>query len=450
MTTIQDGARLFEYESRGWTLKPQQIAVGDALDERKGTTAVLMPRRSAKTESVLIWTFAMMEQNPGLKVAFTMATTREAARAKFLADVLPILEHLADVRDDVHLLRGAGYESARMNGSTFAVLAPSDKAFRSKAFDIVIVDESGASDPLKIDDLLSAMLPTLDTSPLGMLILMGTAGDYRDGNLLWDALHDPDAAVVDYSLGDAVDMERLTEWAYVSEMLVANHPGVGTLTTVDRIKRNWQLMKPERFAREYLGSWGDTTHAGVFSADQWNGLYLPGALPTPPRRFALAVSATESSAAIVAAWREHGEGRLLLLDHRAGRGWLPTTARDLARRYRVPVVVDPRASMVMADVAQRLEQLRPAPTVERQDYEDVAAAHERIVEDVHGGHVRHYGQQALTDAFLTARKTQMGGKWKFGRSNDEEDITCAQAATLALRYFDSRGRSWQFIESVAV
>jgi hypothetical protein len=320
----------------------------------------------------------------------------------------------------------------------FSIVAPSDKAFRSKKFDIIIVDEAGAADAELVEQLLGAALPTLDTSELGMFILMGTAGEYRAGNLLWDALHDEDTAVVDHGAGDLIELERMGDWAYVRGMLEQHHPGVGTLTTVERLKRNWSLLGAEKFAREYFNLWGDKGNAhGVFKRDEWDGLYLPGDLPTPPRRFALAVAATEQSGSIVAAWREDGEARLLVLDGRAGRAWLPTAARDLARRYRVPVVVDPRASMVMADVAQRLEQLRPAPRVERQDYEAVAAAHERMVEEIRGGRVRHFGQDVLTGAALAVRKVQMGGKWKFGRQSEDFDITAMQAATLALRFYDS-------------
>lgn len=437
MTTIEDGARLFRYESRGWTLKPQQILVGDCLDRRAPVSAIEMPRRTAKTESVLLWVFAMMEAMPGIQVAFTMATTRDAARKKFMADVVPILEPLVDARDDMRLWRGAGYEGVQLGPSMFSVVAPNDRAFRSKKFDIIIVDEAGAADPDIVESLLSAALPTMDTSELGMLVLMGTAGEYRAGNLLYDALHDPGTATVRYGAGDLIELQRMTDWDYVEAMLNEHHPGVGTLTTTERLRRNLSLLGPEKFAREYFNLWGDKGNAaGIFKSDEWHSLALEGPLPLPPKRFAIAVAATEDYASIVAAWREHGEGRVLLLDHRAGRTWLPVAAKDLAKRYRVPVVIDPRASTVMADVVQRIEQLRPAPRVERQDYEDVAAAHERIVEEIKGGRVRHWNQEELTSAFLTVRRQQMGGRWKFGRPDESADITAAQAATLALRYFD--------------
>jgi hypothetical protein len=287
-----------------------------------------------------------------------------------------------------------------------------------------------------------------------MVIVMGTAGEYRAGNLLWDALHDPDASVVDHSGGDFIDVERLSDWGYASTMLEMHHVGLRSgLTTHARLKRNWSLLTPERFAREYLGVWGTAGgEGGEFTADQWAALYLPGELPDPPRRFALGVAASDDAAAIVAAWRENdGSARLLLIDSRASRTWLPGAARDLARRYRVPVVLDPRASQTLADVKQRLEQLRPAPRLAVQDYEDVGAAHERIVREIDEGNVRHWGQQPLTDAFLAVRRQQMGAKWKFGRITEGADITPAQAATLALRYFDAQPRAVRgTVEAVAV
>jgi hypothetical protein len=107
--------------------------------------------------------------------------------------------------------------------------------------------------------------------------------------------------------------------------------------------------------------------------------------------------------------------------------------------------------MVMADVKQRLEQLRPQPVVVEPTFEDVAAAHERMVEDVHEGRVRHFGQDALTAGFLTVTKSRMGNRWKYGRLNDDDDITAAQAATLALRQFDSMPRTARgTLQAVAV
>jgi hypothetical protein len=403
---------------------------------------------------VLLWLFATMDDIPGLRIAFTMATTREAARAKFMADILPIMEDFAELRGDVHLLKGAGYERIEFNRSVFQVVAPSDKSFRSKEFDIIVIDEAGEAAPEFKDDVLPAALPTMDTSSIGMLILMGTAGHYRAGNLLWDALADPDASVVNHSSGDDIDVSALADWDYASAMLEQYHVGLRTgLTTLPRLKRNWALLTPDAFAREYLNVWGDAGGAGgLFSKDAWAALWLPGDLPSPPRRFALAIAASEDNGSIVAAWRdEHGEARLLLLEHREGRAWLPSASRDLARRYRVPVVLDPRASQVMADVKQRVEQLRPAPRVEVQDYEDVAAAHERMVAEVEAGTVRHYAQQPLTDAFLRVKRMQMGARWKFGRIHEADDITAAQAATLALRYYDANPRAMrETIAAVAV
>jgi hypothetical protein len=69
MNAIERGAELFAYEARGRTVKPQQLEVGNALDRLAPMTAITMSRRTAKTESVLLWLFATMEAIPGLRIA---------------------------------------------------------------------------------------------------------------------------------------------------------------------------------------------------------------------------------------------------------------------------------------------------------------------------------------------------------------------------------------------
>jgi hypothetical protein len=407
-----------------------------------------MPRRSTKTTSIFAWITGMCLLHKGWQVAYTAATTGKSARDRFVKEILPEAERAQKDGAPIQIRKGAGQERIIFdNGSLLQVLAPLGNEFRGQAFDAVVVDEAGEADTLAGGELLAAILPTLATSKYGMLIVTGTAGEYRGGNLLWDSLEAGragKAAMVDYSYGDAVDTEQLGDWSYVAPLLEKYHPSVGTLTTLERLELSWSMMDPHMFAREYLGVWGDKGGVGgIFDRAQWDALYLPGELPTPPRRFALAVAATEQSGSIVAAWREDGEARLLVLDGRPGRAWLPTAARDIARRYRIPVVVDPNvlSSSVMPDVVQRLEQLSPPPRVERQGYEDVAAAHERMVEEIRGARIRHYGQESLTSAFLSVRRVQMGGKWKFGRQSEEFDITAAQAAALALRYYDANVRT---------
>ena len=74
-----------------------------------------------------------------------------------------------------------------------------------------------------------------------------------------------------------------------------------------------------------------------------------------------------------------------------------------------------------------------------------------MVLEIERGTVRHYGQQPMTDAFLRVKRMQMGAKWKFGRISESDDITAAQAATLALRFFDAQPRAVRgTIEAVAV
>jgi hypothetical protein len=454
---LERGSELLGFD----TIKPQQYAVASVLDARHENTGITMERRTSKTTSILSWLVGMCDLNPGLQVAYTMATTGKSARDRFVKVLAPPLERAARDGAPLHVRRAAGQERiVWANGSLLQVLAMSGQEFRSQEFDIVCIDEAGESQPDESEDALAAVLPTLGTSELGMLILAGTAGQYRVGNMLWDVLEMGRAGaggILEYAMPDDTDVGLLRDWATAVPLLERWHPGIGTLTTLDRLHRDWLLMKasadPSHFAAEYGGIWGNRSGAGgLFTADQLAGLYLHAdRLPEPPRRFALAASASDTHGSIVAAWREDGEGRLLVLAHRPGRAWLPIVARDFSRRYRVPVVVDPQASQVMQDVKQALEQLRPAARVAVQTYEDVGAAHERMKLEIEKATIRHYGQDALVDALVKVKRQQMGAKWKFGRVSDEDDITAAQAATLALRYYDAMPRAVRgSIEAVAV
>jgi hypothetical protein len=426
------------------SLKPQQYELASVLDAMHGESGVLMPRRSSKSLTILMWLLGLCELEEGVQLAYTSATTGKAARDRYVKELLPYLMRMQTAGYPLTARRASGQERVEFrNGSLLQILAPLGDEFRSQAFDVVVIDEAGEAEPEKSDDLLGAALPTLDTSDRGQWIVAGTAGDYREGNLLWDQLERGRAGaggILEYAVPQDIDVDTLSDWKVVEELLHSMHPGVGTLTTMDAMRRSFGLMKPLQFAREYLGVWGHMGGAGgIFDATEWGALGTRVAsLPAPPERFSLAVSASDSAASIVAAWRVQGIAHLLLIDHREGRGWVPQRARELAKKYRVPVVLDPQESTVMRDVKQSLEQLRTR--VEVQTYEDVAAAHERIVLEYKHGRLTHYQQQPLTDAFLGVRRVQMGARWKFG-AIAEADVTAARAATLAVRFFDSTPRA---------
>lgn len=439
---LEAGTRLLMLADRGRGILDQQRNVAAVLDAHHTTTAIELPRRSTKSYSVLAWAVGMCALRPTIQIAYTAATTGKAARDRFtkeLADPLSIGQHSAGLR----VRRAGGTERiVWRNGSLLQIVAPKESEFRSQDYDVVIVDEAMGRSGAESDELIAAILPTLDTSPLGMLVLAGTAGRQREGNPLWDALEAGrrgDGGILEYAVPAEPAVEDLRDWSIVAELLRRHHPGVGTLTTLDRLKRNYDLMDSQLFAAEYLGVWGRAGHgAGIIGATEWAALYLEGDLPIPPKRFALAlqVSPNQSHAAIVAAWREDGEGRLLVLGHRDGVAWAPVVARDLARRYRLPVVMDPFGA-ASGDVYRRLGELRPAPRLEPQSTGEVASAHARLLDEIRAGRVRHWGQQALTDAALSVRKRTMGESWRFGRAGEDDDVTALQAGALALRFYDA-------------
>src|SRR6187402_361899 len=97
------------------------------------------------------------------------------------------------------------------------------------------------------------------------------------------------------------------QWELTEPLIRAHHPGVHSgLTPMDAILDNWRNMKPDRFAREYLGVFGRASVTSLIRPEEWEAGLDAGALPSPPAhfRFALSVGHEGNSWAIVAAWRD--------------------------------------------------------------------------------------------------------------------------------------------------
>jgi hypothetical protein len=438
------GAHALGLIGRRFTLKPQQLLVADVLDAGNRVTSMLMPRRSSKTTSILAWAIGRALTREDYRIGWTLATTGKAARDIYAKDVVPMLDRVfpPDENAPFRIRRAAGQERIEFaNGSVFQVLAPRSDDFRGNAFDVVIVDEAGEAAPDQGEELFAALLPTLDTRLDAQIVVAGTAGAYRRGNLLWDALDDARrgfGGILEYALPDTLTADDIETWEHVAPLIAAVHPGVGTLTSLDSLELNWRKMRPDLFLREYGGIFGDLgATSGIIRAAQWEAALIPGPFPEPPKHFALAIAASPSqqSAAIVAAWREDGEGRLLLLDHREGTRWLAARAAELAARYRVPIQYD-NFGVVLVEV-EKLQTMRPKPRLEPQNTRDTTVAAAKLVGEIESGATKHFGQDELTSAALVARKRTIGPKaWAFGRPTPGDDIAAIEAAAMALRAYD--------------
>lgn len=427
-------------------LKPQQLHIADTLGLGRKFTGVLLPRRSTKTTSAIAVLIGRCLTRPGYVAGFTTGINALKARQRFRQDIMP------PIRRRFPELEGSGFAKFEQtaglerivfdNGSLFLVGKPHEDWFRSEAFDCVLIDEAGEADAIMSESIVTGALPTMDTRPGAQVIYAGTAADFRSGNLLWDVLQREDRRVarLAYAIDQHTPVDELSDWATVAAWLEQVHPGIGTLTTLDDVRDNYDAMRPERFAREYLSLFGWTGEASsVLDPGKWHASQVPGvAFPRPPERISLGIAAAPDQrfASIAAAWRVDGIAHVLILESKRDVRWLASTAADLAKRYRAPIAHDTMGVVLVH--TEELQRMRPRPRLEPFTTRMIATSAAGFVEAVESGRLRHYGQAELTDAVLSARRRPINGAWYFARRHPDEDITALQAASIALRAFDQQ------------
>jgi hypothetical protein len=444
--SFQAGLHAVGLIGRRQAIKPQQVLVADMLDQNHRFSALVMPRRSAKTTTIFAWALGRCFTRHDYLVAYTMATSGKKARDRFIKDMVPLLERIwpDPASRPFRIWRSAGTERLVFdNGSIFQILRPHSDDFRSDAWDLIIIDEAGEADPQMGEEVLAAALPTQDTRPDAQLVLAGTAGAYRKGNLLWDGLQDGReglGGILEYGERDTLVADDVESWEQVLPMLEACHPGLGTLTTAEALALNFRKLPRDLFLREYLGVFGMAGEAtGVFNPVNWQSAEMKvKTLPSPPERFALAMSAApnQSAASICAAWRERdGTARILLLDHRVGVRWLAERGAYLSRKYHTPMVHDSMGVILVH--AEEMNRMSPRPRMTPLNTRQITTAAAKLVEAIDTGRARHFGQEELTRAALLAKRRTIGvSAWGFGRRTADDDISPIEAAGMALRAFD--------------
>jgi len=429
---------------------PVQLAIADVLNANRTLNGILEPRRTSKTTSIQAVALGRCALRDDYQVGWTLATTGQKAGERFRKDIVSPIERLYPEKPrplTINLSKGS--EHLRWpNGSHFYVYSPQNEAFRGGAFDLAWVDEGGEADAILSEDLVGSILPTFDTREHGQLVVSGTAAKFRDGNMLWDTITDPTAAVYWHGVPQDIPEEHLTAWepteefphGRVRELVEQVHPGIGWLTPLEAIERNYRKFTPLRFGLEYLGLFGDIGSTNsLIRPDKWADAGTRDPLPTPPEFFGLAVSAHvhQTSASVAVAWRDaRGRAHAGLLRHQGGTTRLGEYLNTKWRDYEMPIAYDPHQSAARVEI-ERLERARPKPKVIEFNTNDIKTAAALLVDEIHTGNFTHYRQAPLDEAARVSTKRMVGvNGWAFGRMHDEDDPTPLEAVAMALKSYD--------------
>ena len=436
-------------------IQPQMLQVTDMLAAGKLLNAVIEPRRSSKTTTLFCVLMGRCYLQEVYVSGFTLATTQKKTAERYRQDIYtPIVRQWPDeATRPVKVYKGNGTERVEFpaTSSVFTAYSPEGEAFRSGAYDSILVDESGVASVDLGLEIKTAVLPTFDTRDDAQFIFAGTAAKFRAGNILWDMLHNPKAGRLRYTVPDGIDPEELESWepteetprGHVRELVEGMHPGLQGLTTLDRIETNYEELGIEQFSLEYLGLFGmEGSNVGLIPAPQFEAALLDEPMPQPPKSFtmALAVHPDRLWSSIAVAWkRKDGHVVVGLLHHQDGVQGLSQKALGFARKYKVGVIYDSGSTAAAVEM-EALTRASPKPKLIPMMTGDVRRAATKVLKHLDEGTLHHYGQPQLTSAAEVAVKRAIGnaGGFGFGRPKAQPgaDITPVEAASLAVHQLD--------------
>lgn len=478
------GARLLRLDERqragdgGKGPSPMQLMVADLLAAGRFMNAIFEPRRSTKTTGVQAVMLGRCWHREDYQVGWTMFTTGAKAGERFRKDIVSHLDRLYPSRREspVQINVGKGTEHLHFTatGSYLNVYTPNGEGFRSGGFDMAFGDEAAEADIEQGEDVTRAVIPTMDTKLGAQFVLAGTGQKWRTGNLLWEALHDEDAAVAWHGIPETVDRLQLGSWepdqphpktgatgGRMREFIELHHPGVGFTTPVEAVRRSFDRWPLDDFLIEYGGQFGTEGAADVALAPALIDRALRKlAFPdVAPARFAAALKVhhlgTASSLAVAWEYDEPGDlvtealeiaGEAMPKRKRAVAMWhwqeghTGVEREVLLRLRRSSTTLWYDAYGYTETVATKLAKAKPRPTMKPTKPADIPRSTAGFMKALTDGDVVIFQHPQLERALRIAKRQKFGnyGTFRFGPpdADPEADVSPLEAVALALHFLD--------------
>ena len=483
------GARLLRLDQRqragdgGRGPSPMQLLIADLLASGRFMNGIFEPRRSTKTTAVQAVMMGRCWSREDYRVGWTMFTTGAKAGARFREDIVAHLEKLypskADSPISINLGKGSEQLTFKHTGATLVVSTPNGDGFRSGGFDFAFGDEGGEADVEQGADVVRAVIPTMDTKPGAQFVIAGTGQKWRTGQLLWDTLHDDDAAVAWHGIPENVDRAELVSWepdlphpktgatgGRMREWIERTHPGMGFTTLADAPKRSYDRVPLDDFLIEYGGQFGFEGAADVLiPPSHLERALVRSEFPPPPAKFsaALKVHHLGHAASLAIAWEYQEPGDLVTdameLVGEQGRKtkravalwwWQPGTTNleheVLRRLRRRPTTLHYDKRGYTEEIAEkRIGTARPRPVMKPTVTADIPGSTVGFLKALEDDDLVIFHHPELERAARTATRQAFGnyGTFRFGppKNDPEADVTPLEACALALRFLaDERER----------
>ena len=457
---------------------PMQLMVADLLAAGTFMNVIFEPRRSTKTTAVQAVMLGRCWTREDYTIGWTMFTTGFKAGQRFREDIVKHLDKLWPERSKspvaIGLSKGGEQLLFRDTGSLLLVGTPNGDMFRSGGFDMAFGDEGGEADVEQGEDVNRAVIPTMDTKPGAQFVLAGTGQKWRKGQLLWESLHDDDAAVLWHGIPENIDRAELVSWepdlphprtgatgGRMREWIERTHPGLGFTTLTDAPKRSFDKFPLDDFLIEYGGQFGTEGAADVALAPALVDRALRKlAFPeVAPARFAAALKVhhlgTASSLAVAWEYEEPGDlvsealeiaGEAMPKRKRAVAMWhwqeghTGVEREVLLRLRRSATTLWYDAYGYTETVASKLAKAKPRPTMKPTKPADIPRSTAGFMKALTDGDLVIFHHPQLESALRIAKRQKFGnyGTFRFGPpdADPEADVSPLEAAALALHFLD--------------
>ena len=394
---------------------------------------ITVPRQSGKTLLLLSWhldrAIAWEPYDGKPQAVVYTAQSGSDARKKFRKEHLPLLRSSRSLYGMVEKERLSAEDSGLdyRNGSTYTIWATSEAAGHGSTVDLVEMDEIFDDED---DRREQAAIPATATRKDAQALLSSTAGTEKSmlylrkqeaGRAAVVAGRREGMAYFEFSADPEDDPEDPTTWR-------SCHPALGFTISERTVASALERMRKEdgdlsEFSRAWLNITKRSSGEQLIPKAAWAAACSDSVRVEGRRVFGLSASLDRSHASVVVA--DH-EGRVAVVEHRPGVGWLEDRAVELWDRWRAPVAVD--VGDPAGYLAARLEERRV--DVRRYSAQTYAHACGAFFDRLIDGGLAVFPHPGLDGAVAAASKRSLGEAWAWSRKGDA-DISPLVAATLA-------------------
>ncbi|APX03377.1 hypothetical protein BWQ92_18100 [Arthrobacter sp. QXT-31] len=416
----------------GWKLHPHQLALANQLDNRIETNAICWPRRAGK--STILWAYIVgfADLNEDAEILVT-AQSGMKSRDRYMSAARLLDRHCPEDAGGPRILRGASDLSMHFpNGSRIHSISPDPDNFRGDSASIILIDEMQALDPERTEDIRQGAAPLFDTVEDGMFLLAGTPGRQRAG-WYWNALEAGRQGMAghftsEYAAPEHADIEDEAIW-------LATHPGIGTLTTLEKMRARRAGLTTPQWSMEYMGQWPPDLVTRALPETLWKATAsAPEAPPESDWVLGFDCAIDGSTASLTASWIDaDGKARMQTMDHRAGTNWVAGELAKALKEYpRLDIAYDPIGFNVQ--VAQALGRIPRTNTnrLRALTLKEVGAGAAFISQSLADGTLKHSTSASLDTAAEHVCWRWSGETRLFGRKTSTADISALCAGSAAL------------------